>query len=202
MYGDSICGDLGIGKDEDVIEFKQIPQTFFNSEKVVDMKCSVSVTFLTDGGHVYVTGDNLFYSLGLAGTELELLMSDGKIPYINRPTRIPSDRFDGLRVVNIFGGNFRRFFVTEDGQMWGCGSNISGSLGVGSNADFVDRPTKLPCFLSERDRRYEVLDMSIGVCHTIVAVRAAGVTDSGTQGHGREDDGSSNSGSGGSIGSE
>jgi len=46
------------------------------------------------------------------------------------PSAIPAGTFDGVPVVSMHGGSNFTMVVTEDGSLWGCGSDVDGALGL------------------------------------------------------------------------
>ena len=47
-------------------------------------------------------------------------------------------------IQQVFAGSLRSLFIDHQGFVWGCGSNKEGMLGIGSQANTIGPPTKLP----------------------------------------------------------
>lgn len=79
---------------------------------------------LTTRGHVYVWG-NSTRKLGRGR------LGDSTAPADRRsPTRIPPERFEDRKIVQVAAGDFHSLAVDETGQVWGWGDNSSGQLGM------------------------------------------------------------------------
>ncbi|XP_075588697.1 uncharacterized protein LOC142597648 [Dermatophagoides farinae] len=87
---------------------------------------------ITNKGEIYSWGDNDFGQLGLGDEKKR-----------NTPCLIPFPNDDSTRIKDIVAGKFHSLFLFENGQLWGCGSNSDGELGLG---DDIKRstPTKIP----------------------------------------------------------
>jgi len=86
---------------------------------------------LTDNGDVYSAGLNNYGQLGLYG----LKTIGGDEPYFRQ---LPLSN-----VNKISCGEDNSYFLMNNGEVWACGRNNYGQLGLGDTTD-VDRPTKIP----------------------------------------------------------
>ena len=114
-------GQLGLG---DLIN-RNIPTLISNkyfTGKVIQVKCKGYFTlFLTDTGNVYSCGYNSAGQLGIGNNIIK-----------NTPTVISNTYFSG-KVINIYCGYEHSLFLTDTGNLYGCGSNIYGQLGLEAN---------------------------------------------------------------------
>ena len=87
---------------------------------------------ITNKGEIYSWGDNDFGQLGLGDEKKR-----------NTPCLVPFPNSDSSRIKDIVAGHEHSLFLFENGQLWGCGSNSDGELGLG---DDIERstPTKIP----------------------------------------------------------
>ncbi|XP_075588816.1 RCC1 and BTB domain-containing protein 2 [Dermatophagoides farinae] len=61
----------------------------------------------------------------------------------NTPCLVPFHNADSTRIKDIVAGNYHSLFLFENGQLWGCGSNENGELGLGYDIG-QSTLTKLP----------------------------------------------------------
>ena len=96
--------------------------------------------FLTEEKTVYVTGTNFHGQLCLGDTE------DRTVPTLMNPFA-KDDGFDGseTEISSVTAGKSAFYITLSDGQVFGCGENTHGQLGLGeTNSTKVDMPTLLP----------------------------------------------------------
>lgn len=138
VWGSNTLGQLGLGHDLPVSTPTRIP----NLTGVKDVCCGNYFTMvLTTNHEVYAWGDNGNGLLGLRDT--------GQI-WITTPTRVKA--LKNLKVKKIACGSNHAIVITEDGEVYVWGDNISGWLGLGENAGkYVLTPTRVPNFKGVRE---------------------------------------------------
>ncbi|KAH7638226.1 hypothetical protein HUG17_9332 [Dermatophagoides farinae] len=87
---------------------------------------------ITNKGEIYSWGDNDFGQLGLGDEKKR-----------NTPCLIPFPNDDSTRIKDIVAGKFHSLFLFENGQLWECGSNSDGELGLGDDIK-RSKLTKIP----------------------------------------------------------
>ena len=85
---------------------------------------------MTNSSEIYSWGDNFFGQLGLGD------QNDRNTPCL---VTFPNDDSVDTRIKDIVAGSKHSLFLLENGQLWGCGSNYDGELGLGYDIG----PTKL-----------------------------------------------------------
>ncbi|XP_075588815.1 RCC1 and BTB domain-containing protein 1-like [Dermatophagoides farinae] len=85
---------------------------------------------VTNSSEIYSWGDNFFGQLGLGD------QNDRNTPCL---VTFPNDDSVDTRIKDIVAGSKHSLFLLENGQLWGCGSNYDGELGLGYDIG----PTKL-----------------------------------------------------------
>ncbi|XP_075588694.1 RCC1 and BTB domain-containing protein 2 [Dermatophagoides farinae] len=76
----------------------------------------------TNNGEIYSWGQNNSEQLGLGDKKNR-----------NTPSLVEFPNGDSTRIKDIIGGIFFSLFLFENGQLWGCGSNRNGELGLGDD---------------------------------------------------------------------
>ncbi|KAH9530328.1 RCC1 and BTB domain-containing protein 2 [Dermatophagoides farinae] len=89
---------------------------------------------ITNNGEIYSWGLNEFGQLGLGDEKNR-----------NTPCLIPfpNDDLIDIRIKDIVAGMYHSLFLFENGQLWGCGSNKYGQLGLGDDIK-RSKLTKIP----------------------------------------------------------
>ena len=137
VTGTNRHGQLGLGDVESASEYKMV----FKGVKRVSAGIQHSVIIDMED-NVWTTGDNSHGQLGLANMELDSVNTFKKVPR--------------LKAQEIAAGGSHSLILDKEGNLWGCGSNIFGQLGV-----------SIPFLYSFR-RMYGITaqQISAGGCHT------------------------------------
>jgi len=137
VTGDNQYGQLGLGHNDD------INAATLNSRLngITDIiKGSDEVYFLTENGEVYVCGRNRYGELGM-----------GHKNTVNTATKIPE--LDGLKIVNVVTNSYNcsgsTFFLADTGEVYSCGYNYHGNLGLGHTSD-KNKATKIDSLVGKK----------------------------------------------------
>jgi len=159
VYG---CGvnDLGqLGLGDSIIQTSSptlLDPSYFNSSTIYAIACGANCTmFITNDGKVYGCGINTSGQLGLGHTTSPILT----------PTLLDTSPFNTLTISAIACGANHTIFLTNDGKVYGCGSNTSGQLGLGNT---TTQPISTPTLLDTTP--FNTLTISAIACgqnHTI-----------------------------------
>ncbi len=118
--------------DNYYLSFSKTIDFFMDKPPVVQIEGGgAHVLFLSEDGQVYAFGDNGYGQLGLG------------YDFAENTTKI--DFFDDKPLKQIATGEDFSLFLTQDGQVFSCGANAYGQLGLGHN-NTVHAPTKLDIF--------------------------------------------------------
>nr|XP_046916401.1 uncharacterized protein LOC124496882 [Dermatophagoides farinae] len=104
-----------------------------NLENVKFIACGKHHSFsITNKGEIYSWGLNYWHQLGLDDDENR-----------NVSCLVAYPNAYSTRIKDIMTGNYHSLFLFENGQLWGCGSNSLGELGLGN---YIKRSTlaKIP----------------------------------------------------------
>ena len=113
VYGDNTYGELGMGDTS----FHSGEKPNITSVKKVAMGQNHSL-FLKQDGSVWAAGSNASGQLGDGGASR------------TTPTRI--DALASSNIIDIEAGGASSFFITDNGQVYACGNNNRGQLGIDS----------------------------------------------------------------------
>jgi len=123
-------GQLGIGNNIDKNTFtNELSGTPFNNKKVIGVSCGDNHTIvMTDdtSNNVWVCGSNLFGQLGL----------DNNIDKNTFTNELSGTLFKNKKVIGISCGGNHTIAITNDtsNNLWVCGYNNFGQLGIGNNS--------------------------------------------------------------------
>eukprot|EP01029_Cantina_marsupialis_P020445 TRINITY_DN47946_c0_g1_i1.p1 TRINITY_DN47946_c0_g1~~TRINITY_DN47946_c0_g1_i1.p1 ORF type:complete len:1104 (+),score=315.29 TRINITY_DN47946_c0_g1_i1:88-3399(+) len=148
-FGDGTRGQLGFGKSS----YEQLvprPVDIFKKSVKQIAAGSFHSAFLTDDLSLYVCGCNKFGQLGLGDSRprfqpTELIMEGVYV----KPTRICL-------------GSKHTIICTETGDIWSCGRNKHGQLGLGDRKD-----RNIPCLITALENKF-VIEMTAGRGHTMI----------------------------------
>jgi alpha-tubulin suppressor-like RCC1 family protein len=154
-WGLNNCGQVGLGHHDEVHK----PQVIdvLRGMTVRDLKCGGSHTLALafvpklDATVVYSWGSNAFGQLG-----------QEKKGVVLKPSLVPLG--DNVQVEEVACGDMHSFLRTATGEVYGCGANSYGQLGLGhtmAQATFVSVP-------SFRDKDKKVQSVVCGGQHTLV----------------------------------
>ncbi|XP_009398507.2 ultraviolet-B receptor UVR8 [Musa acuminata AAA Group] len=155
--GSNLCGVLGHGQDTtQCAAFSRI--NFPSLSHVIHISASHNhAAFITQSGEVFTCGDNSSFCCG-----------HGEVGRtIFKPTRI--EALKGIPCKQVATGLSFTVILTVRGQVYTCGSNAHGQLGLG---DTIDRPT--PRIIELFEGLGQVVQIAAGASYTFV------VTDDGT----------------------
>ena len=130
-WGDNRNGELGIGSENDYVDTPtkvDLPGTI--KELITDGNSAYA---MLEDGSLYAWGDNYYGQLGLGSDEKKV-----SIPTkVNLPGKIKE-------LILFQSSNGSLYAILEDGSLYAWGDNYyNGQLGVGSENDYVNTPTKV-----------------------------------------------------------
>ena len=158
VTGYNCYGQLGLGDTENRNTFEQVKLT--NIKKIYSsMYCPFA---MTENDEVYAWGLNDYGQLGLSDTENKLV-----------PTKL-----NIADVKEIYPYWYHTILMKNDGTLWGTGKNNFGELGLKSNSS-VKEFTKIDI------RPDEILDVKLGMNHTILLKKDGTLWTTGEGGRGQ-----------------
>ncbi|XP_075588699.1 uncharacterized protein LOC142597649 isoform X2 [Dermatophagoides farinae] len=105
-----------------------------NLENVEIISCGFDNSFsITKKGEIYSWGNNVFGQLGLGDEKNR-----------NTPCLVAFPYANSTQIKDIVAGDRHSLFLFENGQLWGCGYNELGQLGIGDDIKRSITPTKIP----------------------------------------------------------
>ena len=130
--GSNNMGQLGLGDFDERSTVTSVPRNSFPAP-VIAIAAGVNHSlFLISSGAVFATGDNSNGQLGIGTPNVwDNFHTPAKV-------QVPP-------VKSIYCGSYFSHFIDREGQLWGCGDNTYGQLGI-LNASLTHRqtPTKIP----------------------------------------------------------
>ena len=151
-FGGNFYGQLGVGKDKNVLLCTHIPQKV-DLPPIKQISCGNDfVMCLSECGELFSFGENLQGQLGL-----------GNNNYYNSPQKVPY--FGDIEFI-VCGGNYSVCKTIDDVYVWG--DNGLGQLGF-SNIIKCNAPIK--CIEWPSD----IIDIKCGSCHTLVLTSTGSV---------------------------
>jgi len=103
---------------------------------------------IAQNGKVYITGNN---------NKGQLCLGDDKIEYVDEFHEVSG--IPGRARAAAVGDEFT-LILTEDGEVWGCGSNEVGQIGQGDNTDYSNKPVRIKELTN-------IIDLSTGLSFAI-----------------------------------
>ncbi|KTD06363.1 Regulator of chromosome condensation, rcc (substrate of the Dot/Icm secretion system) [Legionella gratiana] len=114
--GDNECGQLGFGEEEDELEPTEI--IALENKEIISIAAGDDFSlFLSKSGKVYTCGENEYGQLGLGDEEKR-----------HTPTEITT--LKDQRLIAMAAGNQFSLFLSESGEVFACGHNDFGQLGL------------------------------------------------------------------------
>ncbi|CAI9088541.1 OLC1v1022893C3 [Oldenlandia corymbosa var. corymbosa] len=143
--GSSLCGVLGHGS-ETTQSVAFTPISFPVATQVVQVSASHNhAAFVTQSGEVFTCGDNSSFCCGHKDTSRPIF----------RPRLV--EALKGIPCKQVAAGLSFTAFLSKEGHVYTCGTNVHGQLGHG---DTVDRPT--PKLVEGLERASHIVHISAG----------------------------------------
>jgi alpha-tubulin suppressor-like RCC1 family protein len=168
-------GQLGDGTTTNRTIPAQVPVS--GDPKVIAVAAGFSHSlFLTEDGKLWGMGGNLLGQLG-----------DGTRHTSMFPLQIPVPNNPNLKVTTVVAGRHFSLFLTEDGELWGMGSNGDGQLGDGTGKN-----SPIPLQISvPGNRNLKVIAVAAGAYHSLFVTEDGKLWATGDAHYGQLGDGSS-----------
>ncbi|CAI5745069.1 unnamed protein product [Peronospora destructor] len=165
--GNNESGQCGIGTTERVLTLQFLPELSpYRTVRIFSGNGSEHVAALSANGDLYTLGHNKNGQLGL-GTAM------------NATEATLVRELAGKRVVDVSCSYFHTAIVMDNGDLYGCGCNDYGQLGLGGyNCQLVPQPV-------EYFFRHPVLAVACGQHYTVASLRDGGVVAFGKNDHGQ-----------------
>jgi alpha-tubulin suppressor-like RCC1 family protein len=155
--GNNEYGQLGFdsnGKDENTdglrFDYRKKPyhilpvlieNNIFDNIKIIKISCDNHSLFLTREGHVYSSGYNKYGQLGLGDTT-NIITPRLIETYYN--SNLEEINYDRITISEISAGLNHSLFLTSltsGGNVYSCGYNVDGHLGIGTSGSGEDKST-------------------------------------------------------------
>jgi alpha-tubulin suppressor-like RCC1 family protein len=104
---------------------------------------------ISNSSVIYGWGKNFFGLLGL---------NDKK----NRNSPQELEFFKGKHVFNIVSGFYHSFFICKNGEIYSCGGNFKGQLGLGNDQDYYSTPQEVSNLKGK-----DIIELSSGSDHLL-----------------------------------
>lgn len=132
-WGSNENGQLGIGSENDYVDTPTKVNLPGKVKEVKQNAFSSSTYVLLEDGTLYTCGSNYYGQLGLGSDEKKVSI----LTKVNLPGKIKE-----LMLLDTSYGSL--YAILEDGSLYSWGDNYyNGQLGVGSENDYVNTPTKV-----------------------------------------------------------
>mmetsp|Transcript_35448 Transcript_35448/g.62228 ORF Transcript_35448/g.62228 Transcript_35448/m.62228 type:complete len:374 (-) Transcript_35448:131-1252(-) len=122
---------------------------------------------IAQNGKVYITGNN---------NKGQLCLGDDKIEYVDEFHEVSG--IPGRARAAAVGDEFT-LILTEDGEVWGCGSNEVGQIGQGDNTDYSNKPVRIKELTN-------IIDLSTGLSFAIFLEEKGRVWGTGSNLYGQQ----------------
>ncbi|EFC42136.1 hypothetical protein NAEGRDRAFT_80487 [Naegleria gruberi] len=166
--GGNRYGQLGLGHRQEICDSVNdfLPVTVSHNETIEDIQCGADFAyFLTKSSNIYSVGNGSYGKL-----------ATGNFNNVLIPTRVKSSLFNFRIIEHVACGHNHVVFINEDGEVYGCGANFSGQLGLTHSKDmYIPENCE---FFSKKNNRVAVAG-SCGECHTAVLTSAGEIYVSG-----------------------
>ncbi|EFC47263.1 predicted protein [Naegleria gruberi] len=158
-FGDNSYGQLGIGHlDSDPDRhFISLGEYMDSDDYIEKIECGgFHNIVLTRKGTVILFGRGIEGQLGLKHSSS-----------ISKPTILNTFRENNLKVKSVACGEMHTLFLTYCGQVFACGSNYKGELGLGKHNSLVQHVTEPTKINFEKS----IETISCGSCHSLAVSR-------------------------------
>ena len=126
--GDNTCGQLGFGDHKSRDEFEAVP-----IEKCLTVSCGQNhIMVLNTQGQIWAVGSNHCGQLGLSQEKRVCELS-----------LVPSPLID-QKFISVSCGDYHTLALDGQLNVWACGSNTSGELGLSNVNEAIPIFTKVP----------------------------------------------------------
>lgn len=140
VCGSNMYGQLGLGNNRFYEKYSNLKGVC--GDKIIHIKSNLGSTYLlTDSGKLLVSGNNCDGQLGIGHYENSNIFQQ------------PENLTD-KKIVKIFSDRRSTFALTDQGQVYACGNNCNGQLGLG---DFANHSFFLKCLLPEKLKIIDVI---------------------------------------------
>jgi alpha-tubulin suppressor-like RCC1 family protein len=182
--GYNYSGQLGLDNNKNQNRPKLI-QNFYNNTSyikygditIIEISSGdVHSLFLTDGGDVYSCGNNNYYGqLGLGNNNNKNIPTLIQYFYNNDEIKINNDEIkinnDEITIIEISTGSYHSLFLTDNGDVYSCGYNYFGQLGLGNNNN-KNIPTLIQYFYNNdeikiNNNEITIIEISAGSYHSL-----------------------------------
>ena len=127
VCGDNVFGQLGLGE---INRINTLTKLNWTGGAIKQVACGKIHTFvLTDDNQLWACGDNSYSQLGLGDRDDR-----------NTLTKL---NWTGGTIKQVACGGFYTFVLTDNNQLWACGNNFKGQLGLGDDDPQKNTLTKL-----------------------------------------------------------
>ncbi|KAL9656322.1 hypothetical protein ABK040_005089 [Willaertia magna] len=148
-----ICGNIGTTTFTKIVKYKDVNNNTFNLTDVTDIAFGFDHGICCNAsGEVFVIGDNVSGQLGLPGTK-----------NTKQFTKLNNLPFKG-EICKLDCGLYHSFILTKTGELYTCGRNKNGQLGLGHKYNMDTFIQVLPTGSSP----IFIKDVACGRYHTII----------------------------------
>ncbi len=156
VWGRNAQGQLGLGDDIDSNVPIELTTGIIFAKNIVYIACSDHSLAVDDSGLVYGWGRNSNGQLGLGGTNVDR----------NEPALVTA--IQNQKIVKVACNETHSMMLDDAGNVYSCGANGSGQLGLGYASTPVNVPTKITTGFLDK-----IVHVSCGSLHSL-ALDASG----------------------------
>ncbi|KAL9651173.1 hypothetical protein ABK040_008245 [Willaertia magna] len=171
--GNNRHGQLGLGHKKKVEDFQTVTAV---TDPIVDIKCGLDFTlFLTKHNQIWACGNNAFGKLGIGYFNNN---------FVIQPKSIKTTCFSFKRIVDAAVGENHVIYLTDAGDIYGCGFNAYGQLGMCHSTDCYV-PSKCDSLVESFYSTERVIQVACGANHTIILTKSGKVFATGKDSNGQ-----------------